>query len=315
MLDASVIPAFPYEGALYWFFGEVTVRHSRTHPYYRSLYGPDVENTAVRAAALACLFERIVLARADAVLPESSGLRLVVEPSQAEWDEQDGQVARAALQTDAIKSVLDGHAFFRGDDWAQRHLITRSVQQMRLAVRTGSTLIGNQFFHDISKFLAPIIRQVLGHDSLGSKPEPPIALDTGVLPVVGLDFAPSSVEAFAAVRESKEVAAYAAGFREALSRAVESGDLREQMLRLMRQAMDHERVAELAVKGFESAGSMLNFAGLVPVLGTVTTIAGIGVDASARLAERTAATNRWYLLGPKLQEVQLKELIRKATSA
>jgi hypothetical protein len=325
MLSASLVPAFPYEGALFWFFGEVNTRYSNDRGYYSSLYGPDPESMAVRAAALACLFEKITMAQADAFLPDSSSymvggkydhpdLRLVVESSQREWNEQDGEVAQAALRTDAVRSLLDRHPFFRSDEWAQRHLLTRSVQQMRLAVSSGSTLIGDQFFHDVSALLDPIIRQVLGDDSLGTSHKPPMRIDSALLPVIGLDFSPSGVDAFATIRQTKEVSAYATAFRQALASAAESSDPRAHMVRLIREAMDHERVAQLAAGGFQTAGSVLNLAGLVPILGSATTIAGIGADASGRLAEWQASKNRWYLLGPKLKEIEFKDLIRKESS-
>src|SRR5205823_1176174 len=168
----------------------------------------------------------------------------------------------------AMQRFLGEHAFFREDERAQRHLLCRTVQQMRIAVRTDSALIGDQFFRDISNLLAPIIHRVLGEDSLGSKS--PLALDSADLPVIGLDFAPSSVEAFAVIRQSEEITSYAAGFREALAKAAESGSPREHMLSLMREAMDHERIANLVAGGFETAGSILNLGGLVPVFGTVT---------------------------------------------
>jgi len=48
----AIVPAYPYEGGLYWLFGEVTTRHSLKHSYYRSLYGLEPEKVAVRAGAL-----------------------------------------------------------------------------------------------------------------------------------------------------------------------------------------------------------------------------------------------------------------------
>ena len=41
-LPDKVVPGFPYEGALFWFFsGRKDETYRGGHPYYVTLYGPD----------------------------------------------------------------------------------------------------------------------------------------------------------------------------------------------------------------------------------------------------------------------------------
>jgi hypothetical protein len=73
-MNGAVIPGYPYEGAFYWFIADDNVRRYGG-TYYGTLYGPERERLAKHAAALACLFPEILLAPADAQLPETRGYR------------------------------------------------------------------------------------------------------------------------------------------------------------------------------------------------------------------------------------------------
>jgi hypothetical protein len=68
-----LIPAYPYEGALYWMFEETRSGPERQlhHPYYAGLYGSKSTDRAFRsqAAAAICLFEDVTLVGADAFFP------------------------------------------------------------------------------------------------------------------------------------------------------------------------------------------------------------------------------------------------------
>jgi len=69
MSKDTVVPAFPYEGALYWFFADkrywlAAEKGARKGGYYGSLYDLDSENIVPRATALVALFDKIVIAPA-----------------------------------------------------------------------------------------------------------------------------------------------------------------------------------------------------------------------------------------------------------
>jgi hypothetical protein len=67
----------------------------------------------------------------------------------------------------------------------------------------------------------------------------------------------------------------------------------------------------LATTAFQTTGSVMNVVGLIPVVGTVASVANIATDVSARLAEAQAKKRRWYLLGPKMSEVALTNILRR----
>ncbi|MDD9877027.1 MAG: hypothetical protein OXR84_06260 [Magnetovibrio sp.] len=69
----SVVPAHPYSTGLMWLLTNNWDRARSAkdaHPYYQALYGAQPDSIKSRAAALACLFETIILPPVDAPLPD-----------------------------------------------------------------------------------------------------------------------------------------------------------------------------------------------------------------------------------------------------
>lgn len=321
-LPNAIVPGFPYEGGFYWLLGEVTKRHPLSHGYYLSLYGIEAEKMAVRSAALACLFERIELASADHALPDYAKyvtgddyyhpeLRLAMSWQDREWSKEGEAFARFASRTRILDKHFATHPLFSRNQDARRHFLCRLVQQIRLAIRRNAVIVGDDFFQSVYSTVAPHIKAFMD-DSAGTLPSGiTLAINHSTLAVTGLDFAPSNFDAFAAVRASKEVSDYAASFRKAIGKARDSSDPHDTLLDLMREAMDSERVSELAAGAFQSTGSVLNVVGMVPVLGTGASVGSIAADIAGRAAAAQARHERWYLLGPKMKEVSLKGILRK----
>jgi hypothetical protein len=325
-MTGVVIPAFPYEGAFLWFIGDEHVRKFRGG-YYETLYGPEGNKIATRAAALSCLFPEIVLAPADAQLPDSgkykSGgsyrhpdLRLSMsfeDEEYNEWSSLNQEIAKAVAENPDIQAALSGLPHLQNEEHRKHHFLCRLILQNRLAKSTGATLIGNAAFQRISALAAPTIVSITGseHQLPGAEPDN-LGITEGLLDVVGLNFSPDNLDVFAAIRESKDITAYATSFREALvSAAASPADLGAKLLQLMQDAMDSEEVAKNVSGGLSTAGSVLEVAGLVPVLGTVAGALGIGTDAGKRLVDKRAERKSWFLLGAKMKEIGLRDHLKR----
>jgi len=321
-IPSAVVPAFPYEGGLYWFFGGATVRHPMRHPYYRSLYGLEPNAVVTRSAALACLFERIELASADHALPDrqsySTGesyyhpdLRLSMSFEDKEWSPEGLALAKYVMNRQLLEHLFRGHELFKNDPEAQRHFLCRLVQQVRLAIRRNAILIGDDFFQEAYRQISPLIKQFVD-DTPGLMPEGiTLALNENTLVVVGLNFAPSNYDGFCSIRASKEVSGYAAAFREALGKANNSDDLQTSLLRLMKEAMESEHIAKLASGALQTTGSVMNVVGMLPVVGTGANIVDIASDIGERVADSQAKKQHWYLLGPRMKEIEISRLLRR----
>ncbi len=289
MLDA-VIPAFPYEGAFLWFLGDEGARQFKSS-YYETLYGPRAENAAVRAAALACLFPQIILAPADAKLPDSASylsgreyyhpdLRLTMKyTGDHEWSDETQEVAKAAAANPEVTGLLTQIAHVGSDRNKQHHFLCRLVIQNRLAMATSATLVGDSMFQRLSKLV--------------------------------LNFAPGTREAFTAIRSSRAISGYAESFRKALITASSQANLDTALVQLMREAMDSADIAEQVAGGLETSGSALNLIGFIPLVGNIASIMGVGTDAASRTAEKVADKKSWYLIGAKMHEVALRDVLKR----
>jgi hypothetical protein len=325
-MTGVVIPAFPYEGAFLWFIADERVRKYGGH-YYETLYGPERNTIATRAAALSCLFPEIVLAPADAQLPDYNkyqtgrsyrhpDLRLSVSYENEdynEWSDLNQEIAKAVAENPDVQAVLAGLPHLEHEEHRKHHFLCRLILQNRLAKSTGAALIGNAAFQRISALAAPTIVSVTGSEHQSTEAEPHnLGVSERLLDVVGLNFSPDNLEVFAAIRESKDITTYATSFREALvSAAASPSELETKLLQLMRDAMESEEVAKKVSGGLSTAGSVLEVAGLVPVIGTVAGALGIGTDAGKRVVDKRAEGKSWYLLGTKMQEVGIRDRLKR----
>ena len=75
--------------------------------------------------------------------------------------------------------------------------------------------------------------------------------------------------------------------------------------------MDSEDIARQVAGGLSTAGSALGALGFIPFVGSAASIMGLGTDAGARTAEKVAEKKSWYLIGAKMQEVVIHDLLKR----
>jgi hypothetical protein len=321
MSSDTIIPAYPYEGAFYWFLSGGRA-YSQEHPYYRVLYGPSPNALSMRAAAIASLYPNILLGAADAHLPDLrsylSGRRyhhphlgITLDYDDNEWATDTQEIARRAAADPATKQLLGENALFADNAKLQHHFLCRTALQIRLAARSSGTLVGDDFFKRAYSVVAPWVPELVRDANLVANEPSKLSLREETVSLIGLDFAPSDLDAFAAIRSSKEIAKYTSSFREALAHAQNTGDLEGTLIEIMAHAMDTEEVAQRASSAFETAGSVMNVLGFIPVIGTLASAIGVGTDAAGRIAGARSESADWFLLGPKMREVALREALRR----
>jgi len=321
MTTDRVVPAYPFEGALFWFLAGGRP-HSQSHPYYRVLYGNDPHSLSTKAAAVASLYPEISLAPADASLPDHGSylrdgiyyhpdLRIGSNLGDNEWSDENLAVAAAALSSEGAPAFLNSNPALRGGTNLHTHFLARTSLQIRLAAKTKATLIGDSFFRHAYSFVAPWVRELLGEPTTAGQPRSKIAIEERTLDVVGLDFSPADLGAFAAMRASKEIAKYADSFRKAVEDASLHDQLEPRLLGLMAEAMDSGDVAKHVSRGFQTAGSMMTAVGLVPAIAAPASALEAVADVAGRTAAGVAARKDWYLLGAKMKEIAIREALER----
>lgn len=323
--NARAIIAHPYEGALYWFLGEGR-RHSRDNSYYQSLYGPDPEAFGVRAAALSCLFDEIVLGSADHPLPDwekyrvgpgyfHPDLRVLASFDDQEWTAEGEELAGKAWEGQLLEDIFRGVPHLAGDRGAQRHFVCRLLQQTRMAVKYEATLVGDHIFQAAYLKLAPMLEPLVSERPSSRLRDTVLAVGSSTLSVVGLDFRPGNLDAFAAIRNSADISAYAKNFRAAITLASTNADRERALLLAMREAMEFEKVARVAQGALETTGTVASVVGFIPILGSVASAVGVAADAGERAAEKYADGRSWYLIGSRMQEIALKDALARLEKA
>jgi hypothetical protein len=82
--------------------------------------------------------------------------------------------------------------------------------------------------------------------------------------------------------------------------------------RLMREAMDDSTVAKQVAGGLQTSGSALNLIGFIPFVGNIASAMGVGTDAGSRVADKVADRKSWYLIGAKMQEIAIRDLLNRS---
>jgi hypothetical protein len=307
MIPNKVVPAFPYEGALYWLYAErKTDSYQGGHPYYLSLYGVNHDRIVPRASALACLFDEIVMTPADARTPNDDSLHVTRGGEYLEWNPEVRELAGELLQTSIVGPLMAQAPYFP-DTESRFHFLCRTIAQIIIANKNEAVLVGNSFFSQVYSSVATHMGGILNASTSNAT----WTLDLDLLGIVGLDFGSADMETFTAVRQSKDISSYAKEFREAIGKAAAGSDLKSELLKLMKTALDQESIARHASGAFETIGSMANVAGLIPLVGNLASVVGIAVDASGRASKKLETKKQWYLIGPKMREIVIKDLLEK----
>lgn len=271
-----------------------------------------------RATALVALFERLVLAPADARLPDNGShqhgmsynhpdLRISMSWEHKEWDEENTGIATQLLKSSGMNQLLSKIPLFASDEFIRKHFLCRTLLQMRLADLTGSVLMGDGFFHAVCDLIVRRVGNAV--TALAISSQAPWIMEPKTLDLVGLTFPASNIDSFAAIRQSRQVSEYAAEFRTAAASAMGEADATNSLLAAMKKAMDQGEIQEHVSGAFQAIGSGANVGGLFPFVGTIASGIGIGADVASRALKRAGARKQWYLLGPKMQEIALKRML------
>lgn len=319
--EAVLVPAYPYEGALFLLLDTQALnRLGDANGYYGALYGPEAQNRIGIAASLAALFDKVAIAGADAALPdqrlyqvgetyEHPDLRVSLHQRYGEWSKESSHMLPILQSNPDIQRVWQRLAVVR-NPWNQEFFLKRIVSQILLAHEHGGVLLGNRLFRRIYDIAAPVISRALGIQTLEST-----AWGIGFRDIefLSLRYAIGSLEDFAAVRESKDVRSYSKSVRQIISEAVKAENVRLKLHALAKEALDSREIAQSVVRVGGDLASGSTVAGLVPVFGTVAGVVSIAADASARLGSKVVQKHDWIHVSSRMKDAVVDSRIRAAS--
>jgi hypothetical protein len=311
----KVVLSHPYSGALYWWLavqsdaapGQKEKRPR--HGYYRTLYG-DVDRNLDIALACCVIFEEVVLPGADAPFPGfdrygDDEMRLAALELSSGW----GPISEAQKLLGPVE-----------DDLLRDPIISGVLRAMPLDARRLALLYAVADVLLTQAHSAPVLcapgrrRVVLRLIELGVVEVPPEVAEEvrashglvegleGYVGVASLTFTSESIDRLAGVKWNVKIRAYADAFQKVLS--ADGADGLDPLLASMADAWSGSEVADEIGGAFSALGHSLGLVGLVPGVGTVSGLVGMGADGLGAAAERRAERLRWYELGPEIKRFE-----------
>lgn len=319
----AAVLSYPYEGGLFYLLSRENKYPAplKGHPYYEALYGENPELTRSNAVNLASLFDKIILPPADDYLPDStkstdgkhyynSELRLAVTMDW-EFSSEARNMADRILDDPTIIRIFSEQPDLPKDPKKARFLLARITEQLKYASDHEAVLIADDSAAGLISAVSRLVRSDI-HKANSSPGGPAILkFNDKSFKATALSWNCENVDAFRGIRQSNEITQYATGFRKALLTASKSADLESEMRRLMRQAMSYEAISKRTKGAFETTGLLTDIVGFIPVVGNIANVVGLGSSAGSALAERKVNDFQWYLLGPKMHEVDLQRVLRE----
>jgi len=313
------------------------MRHSGLEiTYNRDIFPPDMEKLQRRAAAVACLFENIILPARAVELPDIEtytrggtylhpDLRLQMSfdaPDQfaqfhgwMDFGNDDGEPFTPWDHLEGIASELQTRApvkaFFRRykaqfPGIAYLDFTVNAIVAVNMARKHNAVLFGNGVFQEFYQLLRteapaemdlfPVVKDV--------SPRLPLFAweDLGVR---SLDFNPGTIDNFAAIRMDKDIRKYGENWRKIIAtspRECLQDDLRAEMAR----AYELSNIAKRTCGVFSFLGSLLTWVGLAPMEPVVSTAAAMGgaaADFGVHVAQFGEKRFNWYMVGAKMESV------------
>jgi hypothetical protein len=308
-----VILSHPFSGALHWWLAAqsdaVGQQEKRpTHPYYRALYG-DVDRNLDIALACAVLFEEVVLPAADAPYPgfvsDAGDLRLPALEMITSWE--------TVAEADALLRPVEAELF--RDPVLRRVFDALPLDEQRLGLLYATTDVLLTQIHEAPVLCALGRRRVvlrlleLGFLTVPSGVAEAIKQSGDLLAgletyfgLISLKFTSETVDALAEVKWNEKIRRYAEGFQAALSDPTARHP--DALLESLASAWGSGDLATHISGAFSATSRSLAATGLLPGVGTVTGLVGIGADAASALASRRAETFRWYEFGPEVRRYE-----------
>jgi hypothetical protein len=307
----KAILSHPFSGALYWWmdnqnpYSPGSREKKPQHPYYRTLYG-DVDRHLDTAIACAVVYEEIVLPPADAHMPG-----VVSDPSYRKHTIPELEISTDWDLMRQARDTIEPHINdLERDSEITRILRTVPTGAWRQVIIDAANDAAMSRELGLSVICSPGRRALMARlVDLGVAPGPTSgdageALTTQLsdyVNVIGLRFNSTTVESLAKVKWQEDIRSYASVFQEVMAG---EGSTLESLYETIGIAWLNSETATQVAGSFSAVSRVMNFAGLVPGVGTVTGVLGIAADGAAALAQRRVEAHRWYELGPTIQKVE-----------
>jgi hypothetical protein len=115
-------------------------------------------------------------------------------------------------------------------------------------------------------------------------------------------FRSPDVASLSSIKSNKKIRLYASHFQDVLVDNPSGGQ--EHLLEAISDAWRSRELADTVKSGFSMTGRGLTILGLIPVVGTVTGMIGVGTEVGEIAANQIAKRHAWYELAPEIVRLE-----------
>jgi hypothetical protein len=319
----KIVLGHPLSGALYAYFDKEIndgrfIKSSKTHSYYKTLYGKHYETYIDLALTLSLIYDIVIVPAADTAFPDSS-----------KYQQNNGEYYNPEF----------GLYFTWRDDANYRHIIDEKKQRA-LEDKQVSALLWNipkhahgqivsEVFFELSmanKFNATLFtlgkRQALAKRIVEIESEKRLEFSqanqlkivSSYLDITGLLFQPMNIQSFYYLKTEKDLREYSSAFLKVVEdfNSENAIDIKRELLLLIKEAISKEKLNSKVSGIFEGSSTIMNYIGLIPIAGTVAGVIGIGTDLAAKGIDKINDKHKWYEFASQIEKTKSMERINMA---
>jgi hypothetical protein len=318
--STKIVLGHPLSGALYAYFdkelnGGHHIEASKHHRYYKTLYGKHYETYIDIALTLCLIYENVILIAADNPVPDYNKYETDGEYYNPDfglyftWRDEANFIiedeVQHALEDKEIQSLL----------WNIPKLVHgQIIKEVYFELSMASKFDAALFTLGKRQALAKRIVQIDEKENPEFHPLHEIKLVSSYLDITGLLFQPLEIQAFYYLKTEKDLRDYSNAFLKVLESFSPDNpkEIKRELLLLIREAISKDKLNSRAAGIFEVGSNLMNYIGLIPIVGTAAGLVGIGADWTSKGLDKLSDKHKWYELAPQIQKTKSMHKIQTA---
>jgi hypothetical protein len=318
----KIVLGHPLSGALYAYFDKELnegrhIESSKTHSYYKTLYGKHFETYIDIALTLSLIYDTVILPAADNSFPdfekyESNGEYYNPEfglyftwRDEANYRHIVNDKIQRAIADKEVSALL-----WNIPKHVHEQIISEVYFELSMANKFNATLFTLGRRQALAKRIAEIENEKTPDLSETSK----IKVVSSYLDITGLLFQPMDIQSFYYLKTEKDLREYSTSFLKVVEDFAPENptDIKRELLLLIKEAISKDKLHSKISGVFEGSSTIMNYVGLIPVAGTVAGLVGIGTDWAARGVDKLNERHKWYELASQIEKIKSMERINAA---
>ena len=319
-MENRIVLGFPYAGAFQWllsaeesFNKSIKDHYDGSHPYYKTLYGKNHNLIIDETVSLTLLFDEIYLSPVDSYLPDRDKYYIGEAYSNQEWGiytnwEWEREIEDLHRQISVLLSDAVVLQYLKKVPKVSRiQIVQEALNQIHISYKFDTAIFAIPSYLKLCERINDIINSTSTLKTQSSII--PKKAFHKVFDISSLHFTINSLEEFALLKKDTNVRNYGESFRHYIKR-LPNGDLDESFLyEAMNEAINIDNIADKISGGLGLTSTITGVISLIPVVGTVTGLVGLGADVSSRIAHGQSDENKWWLLAPEISKKLSKKRI------